>query len=195
MAPKPKKLGHGKSVLIRHPVASDAAEWCELWDRSERFLRPWFPRPKNKAAGLAPERFDRMLETTDTQDTQRHLLCRVTDGRIVGMVNLSQIFRGPFCNAVIGYWVGETDAGKGYTAEGVRLVLARAFGELGLHRVEANIMPTNTPSLALARSVGFREEGYSPRYLKIAGRWQDHVRFAMTTEVWGKLCGRKTQPK
>lgn len=178
-------------MLIRHPVATDRAEWCSLWDASAEFLKPWFPRAPRGAAGVASERFERMLETADTAENQRHLVCRATDGRIVGMVNLSQIFRGPFCNAVMGYWVGESHGGMGYTGAGVRLVLARAFGELGLHRVEANVMPTNEASLALARSAGFREEGYSPKYLKIAGRWRDHVRLAMTAEDWKKIQGKR----
>ena len=101
--------------------------------------------------------------------------------------------RGPFCNAIMGYWVGEKFAKAGYTSEGVRLVLGRAFGELVLHRVEANVVPTNAASIALAKGVGFREEGYSPRYLEIAGAWQDHVRFAMTVEDWRELGG--DQPK
>jgi ribosomal-protein-alanine N-acetyltransferase len=69
----------------------------------------------------------------------------------------------------------------------VRLVLERAFTQLGLHRVEANIIPSNTASLGVARNCGFRKEGYSPRYLRIAGTWQDHERWAMTIEDWHGL--------
>ncbi len=187
------KLAEGEKVYIRFPVASDREEWCSLWDASWPFLEPWFPRPPEGATGEAGERFDRLIETADTPENQRHVICRQSDGASVGMVNLSQIFRGPFCNAIMGYWVGEAFARSGYTGEGVRLVLGRAFGELGLHRVEANVVPRNQASIALVRRVGFREEGYSPRYLEIAGAWQDHVRFAMTAEDWQAL--RADQPK
>jgi len=185
------KMAEGEKVFIRHPTPEDRAEWCTLWDASWSFLEPWMPKPPNGATGEASERFDRLLEIADTPEHQRHAVCRQSDGLIVGMVNLSQIFRGPFCNAIMGYWVGEQFAKAGFTSEGVRLVLGRAFGELELHRVEANIVPSNSASIALARRVGFREEGYSPRYLEIAGTWQDHVRFAMTTEDWNELNGNQ----
>jgi ribosomal-protein-alanine N-acetyltransferase len=68
--------------------------------------------------------------------------------------------------------------------EAVRLALDLAFGPIGLHRVQAAIMPNNAPSLALARRMGFREEGFAVRYLKIAGRWRDHRIFALTAEEW-----------
>jgi ribosomal-protein-alanine N-acetyltransferase len=67
-------------------------------------------------------------------------------------------------------------------SEGLRLVLRRAFGRLGLHRVEANVHPGNTSSRALVRRLGFRREGFSRRYLKVAGRWRDHERWALLRE-------------
>jgi len=75
-------------------------------------------------------------------------------------------------------------AGQGYMTEGMRLALAQAFGPLKLHRLEANIQPANTDSIALVKRLGFKREGYSPRYLKIGGRWQDHERWAVLREDW-----------
>jgi ribosomal-protein-alanine N-acetyltransferase len=69
-------------------------------------------------------------------------------------------------------------------SEGIQLVLRHSFGALGLHRLEANIQPGNEPSIALARGAGFRLEGFSPRYLKIDGKWRDHERWAILAEEW-----------
>jgi [ribosomal protein S5]-alanine N-acetyltransferase len=68
--------------------------------------------------------------------------------------------------------------------EALSLAIGQAFGDLGLHRLEANIQPGNAASLALARRLGFRREGFSPRYLCIAGRWRDHERWALLSDEW-----------
>ncbi len=101
---------------------------------------------------------------------------------MVGVFNLSQIFRGCFCSAYLGFWASSRWQGKGLMRESLELVLDAAFGELELHRVEANIQPGNEPSRQLVKRVGFRLEGFSPRYLKIGGEWRDHERWAITAE-------------
>jgi ribosomal-protein-alanine N-acetyltransferase len=73
--------------------------------------------------------------------------------------------------------------------EGIQLVLRNAFLTLRLHRVEANIQPGNRASIALARGAGFRREGFSPRYLKIGGRWRDHERWALLADEWRNHSG------
>lgn len=186
-----RALAKGRVVYVRHPVKRDETQWCALWDESWGHLMPWFPRPASNHAGAATTRFGLMLKSCDTPSNQQHLVCRREDDQIVGMVNLGQIFHGPFRNCYMGYWIGKRYTGLGYTTEAVRLVLRRAFMELKLHRVEANVIPDNAPSIALAERVGFRREGYSPKYLKIAGRWQDHVRYAMTVEDWREIRSRR----
>jgi hypothetical protein len=97
-------------------------------------------------------------------------------------VILSQIVRGAFQSAYLGYYANADHAGKGLMSEAMELILDLSFGPLALHRLEANIQPGNAPSIALARRAGFRLEGYSPRYLLIGGRWRDHERYAITAE-------------
>lgn len=103
-------------------------------------------------------------------------------GAIVGVVNLNEIVAGIFQSAYLGYYGMSRFAGRGLMTEALRAAAAYAFGELGLHRLEANIQPDNAASLALARRVGFRKEGYSPRYLRIDGAWRDHERWALLAD-------------
>lgn len=101
-------------------------------------------------------------------------------GRVLGAINLRNILHGAFMAGTLGYGLAPDALGCGYMTESVDRIVRIAFEELGLHRVEVNVMPRNARSLAVVERCGFLEEGLSPRYLKIAGRWEDHVRFALT---------------
>ncbi len=103
-------------------------------------------------------------------------------GGIVGVTNLSQIVLKGFQNAYLSYYGMAGFAGRGFMTEAVRLTVGHAFGEIGLHRLEANIQPGNLPSIALAKRAGFRKEGFSPRYLRIDGVWRDHERWALLAD-------------
>lgn len=107
-------------------------------------------------------------------------------GRVIGVINLSEIVRGSFQNAYMGYYGVAGALGRGLMTEAVGLVLDRAFGRLGLHRVEANIQPANMRSIALARRLGFRREGLSRAYLLVAGEWRDHERWAILSDEWNE---------
>lgn len=109
---------------------------------------------------------------------------RRDDRAVAGVLNLSEIVRGAFESAYLGYYALAPHAAAGYMAEALVLVLDTAFDELRLHRIEANVQPVNARSLALVMRVGFSREGYSRRYVKVGGRWRDHVRFAMLAEDW-----------
>jgi ribosomal-protein-alanine N-acetyltransferase len=106
------------------------------------------------------------------------------EAELVGVFNVSEIVRGPLQSGYLGYYSFLPWAGRGYMREGLELLLRQTFVRYKLHRLEANIQPANVRSIALIRGAGFRKEGYSPRYLKIAGRWCDHERWAILTEEW-----------
>ena len=106
----------------------------------------------------------------------------IASGGIVGVTNLSQIFLKGFQNAYLGYYGMAAFAGRGLMTEAIRMTIAYAFAEIGLHRLEANMQPGNLRSIALAKRVGFRKEGFSPRYLKINGVWCDHERWALLAD-------------
>jgi ribosomal-protein-alanine N-acetyltransferase len=185
MASKLPPLGP-LSVSIRPPRESDRDEFLARVRASRALHRPWVQPPADAKA------FARYLQRTADPSFDANLVVR-SDGALVGVINLSQLFRGAFCSAYLGYYAFAPHAGQGYLREGLGLLLARAFGELGLHRVEANLQPDNTRSRALVEAAGFRLEGYSPRYLKIAGRWRDHERWALLREDFRARRGAKAR--
>lgn len=97
---------------------------------------------------------------------------------LVGVVNITNMVMGAFCSGYLGYYAFAGFERQGYMREGLTLAVRHAFRTLKLHRLEANIQPGNAASLALVQSCGFTREDYSPRYLKIGGRWRDHERWA-----------------
>jgi ribosomal-protein-alanine N-acetyltransferase len=154
-------------------------EYTELMRRSRDHLRPWY------YGAETPNAFEDLIRRSRQDDYQLLVACLKDSGSIVGSFSLSQIFRGGFQNAFLGFAAGAPYAGLGYMQEGIELTLGHVFTTLQLHRVEANVQPANERSLRLVERCGFRLEGFSPNYLKIGGRWRDHRRYALTVEDWG----------
>jgi ribosomal-protein-alanine N-acetyltransferase len=168
----------GENVFLRSPTKSDGPEFIALNRASKRFHRGLVSPPTTL------EQFADFLKRSKRADTVCVLVCLVADRSIIGAINLSQIFRGGFQNAYLGYYIGAPHAGQSYMSEALKLVLSYAFKHLKLHRIEANIQPGNVASIALVKRAGFTREGFSRRYLKVCGRWRDHERWAITVEDW-----------
>jgi ribosomal-protein-alanine N-acetyltransferase len=162
-------------------VREDGPEFIELMRASRELHRPWSYPPTDLDTWLP------YVARSDGTTFDLQLCCLRNTDAIAGYFALSQIFRGAFQNAYLGYDAGAPYAGHGYMSEGLQLLLRHAFRDLGLHRVEVNIQPDNQRSRGLVTRAGFRLEGYSPRYLKIGGRWRDHERWAITVEDWRSL--------
>lgn len=178
----------GNRVALRAPKPSDADRLVEIQFESREFFTPWFPEPTADAFDLNAMRTRILRDRRDfkTDRAYKMVFTLGANGPVIGRVSLSQVFRGIFQNAYIGYYIDVRYKRQGFTSEAVRLALDTAFGPLRLHRVQAAIMPYNEASLALAHRVGFRLEGTALRYLQIAGQWRDHCLFAMTAEEWRK---------
>ena len=175
----------GRRVLLRPPGPSDGAEVTRA-NRASARLHRGLVRPPRTAV-----EFERFLARAGRSSAECFLVCRVEDGAIAGAINIGEIVRGAFQSAYLGYYAVVPFARQGLMTEALQLALRHAFGRLGLHRVEANIQPGNTPSLRLVRRAGFTREGYSPRYLKICGRWRDHERWALLRETWRAAGGAR----
>jgi [ribosomal protein S5]-alanine N-acetyltransferase len=179
----------GDRVFLRRPRISDRDEFLAL-NRSSRALHKSWVKPP-----VTPSQFGEFIRRSRRADVDTTLVCRLEDGAIVGVFNLSQIFRRGLQSAYLGFYAGTAYAGHGYMRQGMVLLFRHVFETLKLHRVEANVQPQNARSINLIRWSGFRREGFSPRYLKVAGRWRDHERWAITVEDWRRRrVSRRRQP-
>jgi [ribosomal protein S5]-alanine N-acetyltransferase len=153
---------------------------------SRRLHGQWVQAPSTKSRfGTYFRRFAGPKARVLSSATHMGLIaCRSEDDTPVGVFNFSHIVRGVFKSTYLGYYALEPYAGQGYMSEGLALAITVAFRKLRLHRIEVNVQPTNTRSIALVRRAGFTREGFSRRYVKIAGRWRDHERWALLVEDW-----------
>lgn len=168
----------GNRIFLRAPCRADLEEFTALNRASAELHRGLVSPPLNAVE------FGEYLERCGRHDSASFFICLTRNKAIAGAITLSQIFRGFFQNAYLGYFMGAPFAGQGYGTEAMQLVLRYAFKKLKLHRVEANIQPGNVASIALVQRAGFVREGYSKRYLKICGKWRDHERWAIIAEDW-----------
>ena len=179
--PLPEVALSGPRVTLRPPRRVDYPAWASLRQQSRDFLEPWEPAWPEDALSRASWRRRLRRAASEWRDDSGyafHLVLRDA-GQLVGAATLSNVRRGVSQAASLGYWVGEAHARQGYMSEAVPLVLEFAFEQLGLHRLEAACLPSNEPSRALLARSGFTEEGLARRYLRIRGRWEDHLLFAI----------------
>jgi [ribosomal protein S5]-alanine N-acetyltransferase len=173
----PEAPPEGSRVALRVLERSDREAFLALARESRELHRPWTYPPERS------DQFDDLFARSRRDDFACLVASLAEDERaIAGVFTISQIVRGAFQSAYLGYYAHQRHAGRGLMREAMEQVLDHAFGPLALHRLEANIQPGNQPSIALARGAGFRLEGFSPRYLLIGGQWRDHERYAITAD-------------
>ena len=172
----------GVEVLLRPLTVADGpafqsvrranAAWLEEWDATS---------PDPDAAGRT---FEELVEQYDRDARAGRALpfAVEVEGRFVGQLSVGSVVLGSFRSCYVGYWVSRSVAGQMVIPTALAVAGDYVLGTLGLHRIEVNIRPENTASLAVVRKLGFRREGLRPHYLHIAGAWRDHLSFALTTE-------------
>ena len=169
-------------VHLRAPSGDDCKRFLDAVRASRRLHGSWVAPPSTPALYRTW-----LAKLEGSRLSARHVsfvAVRNDDDSFVGVFNFSEIVRGLFQSAYLGFYALAPNAAQGYMSEAFALALDTAYDDLKLHRVEANVQPGNGRSVALVERVGFTREGYSRRYVKIAGRWRDHVRYAMLAEEW-----------
>jgi len=171
------------SSRIRLVTIADAPRLAELQVQNRAFLAPWDPVRGDVYFTVAGQRMDVAAALERYQRGEAVPLVILDDDRaVVGRLTLSGIVRGPFQSCSLGYWVAEPSTGRGLATEAVQAAVTVVFGTLGLHRVEAGTLRHNARSQRVLVKAGFEQFGLAPRYLKIAGTWQDHVLFQRLSE-------------
>ncbi len=159
-------------IVLRALQPGDVRVFLAAARTSRNLHQPWLHAPQT------PSQFRALLARAALPDHHTHLVCLRDSGAPVGVINLSHVVRGAFASAYLSYYVFAGYERRGLMREALHAAVRHAFGTLKLHRLEANIQPGNAASRALVHACGFTLEGFSPRYLKIAGRWRDHERWA-----------------
>ena len=173
------------SITLETPSLKHRDEFLAAVARSHKLHYPWVSPPDG------PQAFADYLKRLKSPNFEAFAI-KTEAGELAGVINISEIVRGSFLSAYLGYYAFVPHNNRGLMTHGLEAVLHKAFRELGLHRLEANIQPENQASRRLVKGLGFRQEGFSPRYLKIAGRWRDHERWALTVEEWSKRSRTQT---
>lgn len=163
---------------LRKPAERDGREFVDAVTRQREHLEPFV------FASDSMTSYRQWIASGNRPDVEQFLVCRREDDAIVGFVNLNGISGGALRSASLGWASFTPEHRRGHLTEGVAMILEVAFTQLRLHRLEANIQPANERSRRLAIRCGFRLEGFSPRFLQIDGRWQDHERWAILEDEW-----------
>jgi [ribosomal protein S5]-alanine N-acetyltransferase len=178
----------GRRVLLRPLEAADFPKWQEVRRRNVDWLTKWEPA---RLPGTPDVVEDAQAFSVRCSARQRERQLGTgygfgifVEGVFGGEINLNSLQRGPFQSAYVGYWIDEAMAGHGYVPEAFVVAARFAFEELNLHRIQAAIVPRNAASRRVAEKLKLRDEGTAERYLEIDGVWEDHIRFAMTSEEW-----------
>ncbi|MFT3732313.1 MAG: GNAT family protein [Hyphomicrobium sp.] len=175
---------HGRSLTLRQPVVADYTAWAELRALSRAHLTPWEPTwsPDDLSRTMYRRRLRAYARDIHNDVSYPYFIFENATGALIGGLTLSNVRRGSAQTASLGYWMGAPYAGRGHMRDAVAMLLPMAFNALRLHRIEAATMLNNFPSMRVLESVGFEREGMARAYLKINGRWEDHLLYARHAE-------------
>jgi [ribosomal protein S5]-alanine N-acetyltransferase len=179
-------------LVLRGTDEAFAACLAAYLQRNRAHLDPWSPPAQDSFFTEAGQR-ERLRKTLEAEqrgtDCAWWLFARHEPERMIGTARLSQMSRGPFCNAMLGYGIDAACEGQGLMQEALQAVINDAFsgdflGGVPLHRIQANARTENLRSLALLQRLGFEREGLARQYLFIDGAWRDHVMCALRNPAW-----------
>lgn len=180
---QPVQLSTGRLIIV--PLREDSAlQVLDFYKRNQGFFAPWTPEREEDFYTLERQRERLAFEAREMENGTRikFWFLRRDNGKLIGFVDFWDIIRGALQSCTLGYCLDHEENGNGYMSEALHVAIRHVLDEERLHRIEANIMPRNRRSLRLARRLGFKREGMARRYLKINGKWENHVRMTLLNE-------------
>ncbi len=169
-------------LILRTLDESDIEDMIDYYYRNKKFLEPWIPKTGDEfytyEFQLRRINYEKELRDKDIEYRFRIFKTEQPE-RSIGNVSVSHIVRGVLQSAFLGYSIDENENGKGIATEAIGRIIEVSFNELNLHRLEANVIPSNAASIRVLEKLNFVKEGYSKNYCRINGKWQDHIRFAI----------------
>ena len=183
-----RPVARGGGVFVRPPQMSDYAAWAEMRALSREYLAPWEPTWSRDelTRGAFRQRLRHYARETREGTGYAFFVLREGDAAFLGGLSLSNVRRGVTQSATIGYWVGRPHANQGHMTAAVSAINPFVFDLLALHRLEAACLPSNLASIKVLERTGFECEGLARSYLKINGKWQDHLLYARLREPSGR---------
>lgn len=169
-------------LILKVPLATDTDKLAEYYKRNRNYLKKWFVDQPDTFYETETIQFNIencQQKLLDHKEVKFFLYKIEKPEDLIGELNFSNIIRGGFLSCYTGYHIDEHQQGKGLMTEALKTGIEYVFGQMHLHRIEANIMPANIASQRVAAKAGFHQEGISPRYLRINGRWEDHLRYVI----------------
>lgn len=174
----------GEKIHLSPLVIHHAEELLALRQRNFHFFQPFEPIRSEHYFTIEEQK--KMISTSvqAAENDQAYVfgVFHNVTNKLIGRIELSGIARGPFQNAYLGYFLDQEHNGKGFATEAVSLCVKYALTQIGLHRIQAGVMPRNVPSIRVLEKAGFRYEGLATKYLKINGKWEDHALYAIIAE-------------
>ena len=171
-----KTIARGKTVELQLPSMAHKKTFVDFVRNNRDFHEPWV------YVSGDPVYFDQYLRRMKMGKVLGFFVYTKDSKELVGVINLNSVRFDPFSSGSLGYYADEKMTGKGYMKEAIHLVLGHSFHKIGLNRIEVNIQPENSSSIALVKSLGFQKEGFSRKYLMIGNDYKDHERWAFLAE-------------
>ncbi|MBN23022.1 MAG: 30S ribosomal protein S5 alanine N-acetyltransferase [Bdellovibrionaceae bacterium] len=174
--------------ILRLPSKEDVPEIVKFYLENKEHLAPWDPfMPDDFFTKVYwQKKVKEAQEEFQNHQTVRLHIFLSDSNKLIGMINFTRMVRGVFHCCGLGYKIGHTHEGKGLMKESLQGAIEYIFDELNFHRIEANYIPSNLRSEKLLRKLGFEKEGYAKNYLKISGKWQDHILNSLTNKNWSE---------